>query len=375
MLLDLLSGKNRQPAECIIRIGGEEIAHLYPYLVDVKVSTKRRDGSEATLKFETRRDENGDWLVQDDAVMQPWAEVEIMARFGEDEQEVMSGYLKKLSSTYPADAGASIVTIECQDASILLDREHRRKTWGAEVPADDLFIITEMLAGTGISLNPESSGESDLVLNQNKTDIRFLRERATMLGYDVIFREGMLYFGPYRLDGDPQETILVYAGQDTQCISFSVDEDGHSPDSVAFDVAPETGTTVVEQNVESDLTLLGNEAATSSNQGLPDFTWRLDQAGQTNEEDMQTLAQTKANENAFKIKASGELDGSLYGYVLRVGETVGVDGVGPRHSGVYYVDTVEHIFDGAGYRQSFQLMRNAYGDNLDSAALSVLAAL
>ena len=41
-LLDLLSAKLREPAECIIRVGaaGEEISDLYPFLVEVSVGYK-----------------------------------------------------------------------------------------------------------------------------------------------------------------------------------------------------------------------------------------------------------------------------------------------------------------------------------------------
>ena len=63
--------------------------------------------------------------------------------------------------------------------------------------------------------------------------------------------------------------------------------------------------------------------------------------------------------------ATGELDGSRYGHVLRAGEPVAIDGIGERYGGVYYVDKVSHRFTVDGYRQSFELMRNAYGDNLD----------
>jgi hypothetical protein len=54
--------------------------------------------------------------------------------------------------------------------------------------------------------------------------------------------------------------------------------------------------------------------------------------------------------------------------VLKVGLTVGVDGVGSRHSGRWYVDTVRHSFDVNGYSQDFALLRNAYGDNLEAGA-------
>ncbi|MDQ6966566.1 MAG: hypothetical protein Q9M23_06560, partial [Mariprofundaceae bacterium] len=69
------------------------------------------------------------------------------------------------------------------------------------------------------------------------------------------------------------------------------------------------------------------------------------------------------------------LDGSLYGHVLRVAEPVGVDGVGSWLGGVYYVDAVSHKFDYNGYRQSFTLLRNAYGDNLPSVVGSALSAI
>jgi hypothetical protein len=43
-----------------------------------------------------------------------------------------------------------------------------------------------------------------------------------------------------------------------------------------------------------------------------------------------------------------------------------VDGLGSWLSGTYYVDAVTHRFTFEGYRQSFVLLRNAFGDNLDS---------
>ena len=375
MLLDLFTGRKREPAECIIRIDGEEISHLYGCLVEVSVNSGRLNGAEGTMRFESRRDEKGAWLVQDDPAIHPWAEIEILAKFGDLEEEVVRGYLKKVTSQYPSEAGSASVTVSFQDASILMDRNHRRTVWGGESPTTDQAILEEMLGGTGISLHADSESQDGLVLQQNSTDIRFLRTRAQGIGYELIFREGELYFGPMRLDGEPQSTILVYAGPDTNCISFSIDDDGHLPDQVVFDVAAETGADSIERSVEPDLPLLGNEPASSQGSGLPEFAWRLDREGLATETDLEAVAQARANENSMKVKVSGQLDGSLYGHVLKVGETVGVDGVGERHNGIYYVDQVTHVFDGSGYRQSFRLMRNAYGDNLGAGPTNPLAAL
>jgi hypothetical protein len=112
---------------------------------------------------------------------------------------------------------------------------------------------------------------------------------------------------------------------------------------------------------------LGDQAADSAGSGLGNFIWRLNrQAGMASEE-LRARAQRKANDLAMKIKVDGELDGSLYGNVLRVAEPVGVDGIGERYGGLYYVDSVQHRFDTEGYRQTFKLLRNAYGDNLESS--------
>lgn len=367
MVLDLLSGKRREPAECLVKVGAArtEIAELYPFLSEVTVETSRREASVATLEFESRRDENGVWSVQDAGILAPWEPIVIEIAFGDHTEELFRGYIRDMSASYPEDASTTKVTVRAQDESLALDREHRREAWGAQTPTDDRTIVTTILGRHGLSLDPESgNGLTGLVLNQDTTDIRFLKDRAAANGYELLFQEGKVYFGPWRVDGKPQETILVYAGPDTNCYSFSSRADGHQPDSVIFEVAQQQGSGTTQQQVTSDLPLMGTESAESSGAGLGDFAWRMTRQGNPNEEELRARAQQRANETAMKVKADGELDGSLYGHVLRVGRPVGVDGVGEWLSGTYYVDSVSHRLDVEGYRERFRLLRNAYGDNL-----------
>lgn len=375
MLLDLLSSERREPAECVITVDGEEIADLYPFLDEVTVETSRESAATATLRFETRRDENGVWTVQDAGIFATWTPIVIEAAFGSETEEIMRGYIREAVADYPQEPGNTTFVVECQDESVLLDRQQMRIVWGGDAPTDDATIARTIVSSHGLALDSESgSGLSGLVLNQNATDISFLRERARANGYELIFREGQVYFGPLRLGAEPQATILVYAGRDTHCFSFSSRADGHQPDQVAFDVAAEQGAERVERVFTPDLDLLGNESADSASVGLGDFTWRLSREGVSNEEQLAALAQAKANELSLRVKAEGELDGSRYGHVLQVAEPVGVDGVGDWLGGRYYVDTVSHRFDVDGYRQSFKLLRNAYGDDL-AAGGSVLSAV
>jgi len=373
-----LSGAQRDPAGCAIRVGVAllEISELYPFLTSVEVEHSRSDAATATLTFETRRDEKGSWAAQDSGLLAKWEPIVIEAAFGSRTEEVFRGYIRETSASYPEEAGAATFTVECQDASLALDREHVRQSWGdAEVPTSDGLIFKQIAVRNQLIPHPKSGeGLSGLHLFQDATDIAFLRDRAEANGYELIFADGTAYFGPMRLSGEPQATILVYAGPATNCLRIDVNADGHQPEKVAFDVAEEDGTGAKEQIVEPDLPLLGPEPASGGGPGLKKFVWRLRRQGTTDEAELMARAQAKANELSMRIKADGELDGTLYGHVLQVGGLVPVDGVGDRNNGLYYVDTVAHKFTDDGYRQTFRLLRNAYGDNVPASALGGLSA-
>jgi hypothetical protein len=366
-MLNLFSTKSREPAECIIRIGnsGMEITDLYPLLLEVTIDTGREEPAIAALKFETRRDNQGMWTVQDAGIFAPWEPIVIEASFGTSTQEIMRGFIREIRADYPENAGDTIVTVECQDESIRMDREHKRLVWGAETPTNDREIVTAILGNHGMVLDSSSgAGMSNLVINQDDTDISFLHKRAEANGYDLLFQGGMVYFGPMRLDAVAQETIMVYAGQATNCLRFNVRDDGHQADRVIFNRPETKGAGAITELLHPNLPLLGPESPAITGGDLPDFAWRMTRQDGMSEEEWTARAQRRANELSLKIKAAGELDGSLYGHVLRVGEPVGVDGVGDRYGGIYFVDRVLHVFSMEGYRQSFHLLRNAYGDNL-----------
>ncbi len=367
-LLDLLSETKRQPAECVIEMDGDEIDDMYPALVEVVVDADRSRATTATLVFEARRLEDGAWTVQDDDRFKPWVPIKIEAAFGDEVEEVMRGYVKEVSASYPTERGAAKVTVNCQDDSLVLDRTHIEQNWGADGPITDGAIAAEIAKRNDVKLmSPPGDGQTVQELNQNTTDIRFLLKRAQANGFEIIFHKGELHFGDRRLDAAAQPTILVYAGTDTNCISFNIQDDGHKPDKVAYHVAADSGPDSTPTEVTPNLKLLGNEPATSENSGLNDFVWRPQRQGVSDDTQMQAIAQAMANEQSMKITANGELDGSLYGHVLRIGEPVGVDGVGERYSGTYYVDAASHRFDMNGYMVSFRLLRNAYGDDLSDA--------
>jgi phage protein D len=367
-MFNLFSPARRAPGECILKIDGAEIADLYPFLIEVSVDASRAAATEAVLKLETRRDTDGSWIVQDDPRIRPWRALAIEAAFGEEVEEVTRGYIREVQVDFPEDSGGATVTVTVQDDSLKLDREHKRRSWGADTPTTDGQIAASIIGEASLALDgTPATGQSGLVLNQDATDAAFLKERAEANGFELIYREGKVYFGPRQLEASAQARIMVYAGPDTNAISFNVSDDGHKPDRATFDIAPAEGAETESETLSPNLPLLGTAPATSVEALDDGFVWRISREGNATGDAARVLAQEKANEMSFKVKATGALDGARYGHVLKVGLPVEVDGVGTRHSGTWYVDVVHHRFDLSGYRQEFELLRNAYGENLSDS--------
>lgn len=364
----------RQPAQCRITVDGEEILDLSPYLVEATVETGRKESSVCTLVFDTMRLEDETWQVQDAGIFLPWKSFMIEADFGDYSEEVMRGYIKEVRADTPEKMGNAKVIVFCQDESLLLDREHIRKAWSKEDETmTDGDIVTE-IASNNFSVDTED-GLTNISLNQDSTPIQFLRDRAIANGYEFYVREGTIHFKPPQLDEDPQASIMVYKGARTNCLRFTIQHDGHKPDEIGLMRAAETGIEPEQETFTSDLTLLGETATTSENMGLDQFIWQMPRPSGSSLEEVKARAQAKANENAWKIIADGELDGSLYGHVLLTHKPVGVYGIGDTYGGLYYVDKVTHIFEQSGYRQSFKLLRNATGQNTEPESDDSLAAV
>jgi len=368
----------RQPVECLIKVDDAEIDALYPYLREVQVTMSRRAATTASLVFDSVRLEDGRWSVQDAGVFKDWKRIRIDALFGDAAAEVMRGYIKEVRCEYPEDMSASRVTVNAQDESLALDREHVRDTLStADEPATDREIV-EKIARDNQLQSDADAGLTNASLEVDGTWVRLLRDRAEANGYEFYVRAGKLYFHAPRLDQDPApEPIRVYAGAATNCLRFAAQYDGHKPDVVAVTRAAEGGAGEPddEEHYKPNLKLLGRVAADSASQGLKPFVWRMPAPSGGTADEAHARAQAKANENAWKVSAEGELDGAIYGHVLLTHALVVVDGAGETYGGTYYVDEVQHRFSTDGYREGFKLLRNATGDDGAAGLASPIAAL
>lgn len=373
---------HRRPGGCVIEVGTPPtdvaVAPLYPALREVTAEIARGKAGQATIVLSTRRDERGRWDVEDSGVFLDWTPVRICAAFGlTAREEILQGVVREIKVAHPPNLGESTVTVTVQDLSLVADREHRRQVWGQEpVRSADAQIVPTVLGRNGLLPHPDSDlPVAAITVNQDGTDAALLRARAEANGYELLYEGRQVYFGPIarRMTGPPvQKPIIVGSGPDTTCLSVDIEVDGRRPDVVLveFAAAKATGATAETVRVTPSLPRLGLEPVTSSGPG--EHSLRMAGSGDDRDE-LRRRAQAKVDELSLKIKATGELDGTAYGHVLRVGHTVRLDGVGPRFSGSHLVDSVTHRFTPEGYTQKFTLLRNAYTDDGAVGAVSALA--
>jgi hypothetical protein len=381
-LSNLVSPTIRQPASCVVQVGAalDGLGDVARLAKSFEIRLDRSEAGTGTLVFEDRRKEDGQWIVADSGLFTRWQPIRLSADFGTYREEIFRGYMTSLRPSYPPNGGEATFEVQVQDDGSLLDREHIRRTWGEQAPESDRTILESLISPRGFSVDSESGdGRSSRSLAQDATPIRFLRDRAKANGYELIFDQGTVYFGPPRLSGDPMPAIMIYAGPATNCLSFAVEDDAMKPDQVRYDLAPaDQGATPETETLGPDDPTLGSSAAASEGANLSaPFIWRLSREGDEPRDDTKARAQALANVNAMKLKATGEVDGSLYGHVLKPGHLVKVDGAGGRYGGTYYIDKVTHGFTPEGYKQHFELLRNATGEDGGGAggALSAIASL
>ena len=384
-LSNLLDPGFRAPPSCLIEVGSErnDIADVAPLVASVDIQVSLDEAAAGTIIIEDRRGSDGKWVAADSGLFERWMPIRVSADFGAYQEVILAGYILKLTPDYPGNAGEAKLTLEVQDESAALSREQMRRVWDQDSPMSDLEILRELVSDADLSVDPlAATGQSSRALSQDATPIQFLRERAKANGYELTVTDGVVWFGPKRLESEPQSPILVYAGRETNCRNFTASDAADTPDEVRVDLpSREQGSTPEVVTVTPNETVLGSSPTSNegSSLGTPSVL-RVGAEGDETSEERTVRAQALVNEHAFKVRGSGVLDGAIYGHVLRPGSPVTIDGVGPRYGGSWYVAKVAHELSPEGYTQNFEVMRNGTGDSASgggplSTASSALAGL
>jgi phage protein D len=344
-----------------IEIDGEEASDLYQHLIGLEVELDDRLAGMFRIYLSMLPFGSGAWPFIDDERLKIWKPVTIHAGFGDETEELTSGYLTHVKPVFDPDPTACALELWGMDASVLMDRQEKLKDWPDK---KDSEIASEVFGLYG--LTPEVDDTEVIhdaavsTVIQRETDMQFLQRLALRNGFQCFVEAGSGYFLAPRLDEEPQPVLAAHFGEETTLVRFSAEVDALSPTNVAMFQLDRLEKEVLDTAAESSQqTALGAEGPQDLlGTGMESGRVYVGMSATTGSAEMALLCQGLFHRAEWFVKAQGEVLANRYGHVLKPRRTVTIKGVGETHSGVYYVSRVTHSFTADAYVQRFEAQRN-----------------
>ena len=329
--------------------------------LDVELDTEL--ASMFRLRLAIRQQRGSPWTYVDDERFQVWQPITIKAGFETGSEELVSGYITHVKPDFPSNQAQCSLEIWGMDHSVLMDREEKLRAWPNE---RDSTIASQIFSLYGLSSVVQETqvihNEDISTIIQRETDIQFLKRLALRNGFECYIEGKTGFFRSPRLDGPPQPVLAVHFGErETNVNRFSLEVNALTPANVRMFQIDRINKEILEAVVEApQQTVLGATAASDllATEIAPGQV-SVGMNATTGTAEMTTLCQELFHQAEWFVTAEGEVNGNLYGHVLKPRRTVTIKGVGESYSGVYYVTHVTHTFVPNGYSQLFRAKRNA----------------
>ena len=342
-------------ADFSVRINGAGLPQ--PALADVRSVTVQED-LDALSMFTL------DLYNWDDQKLQPsWSDSRLFAVGSQ--VEIWLGYVDALSKVMTAEiTGLEPVFTADQPPTLTVrgyDHRHRlargRKTRSFSNMKDSA-IVAQIAREAGLRAEASQTKTTlEFVAQTNQSDWEFLRERASLLGFEVFVRDKILYFRPPANAAQP--AVRLSLGADVTEFSprlSALGQDGQ--------VAVRSWDVKEKKEVVASAAA-GSEQAMGTASG-PSAASRAFGKSAVAIVDLPATSSARAQDVAlgqFKELGLGYITGTVTGLgrpQLKAGTVVRIDGAGQAFSGAYYVTSVTHtLTQDQGYRTSFTVERNA----------------
>jgi phage protein D len=332
---------------------------LLTALVELEVEEHHALASTFRLKLAINRQEQGLWRFLDDEGLRPWSRVGIAVTTGEDEQQLLAGYVTEARVNIEADESGSSLELVGMDATVLMSLEEKIRDWANQKDSD---IAQAIFGEYGLASNVEDTqvvhDEAVSTIIQRETDIRFLNRLAERSGFECVVRGTGGFFQSPSLTEPPLPTLAAHFGAETTLTSFEARWDATRGAAVQMaeinTISKETEQAVVERTA---LRQLGRDLPPAPPSGTSKAF--VKHAVPVTQGDIQRRCQALFDAAAWFVEARGEVDTIVYGTVLQTRRVVPIKGVGGPFSGLYYVTSVRHQFSLDRYVQRFTARRNA----------------
>jgi phage protein D len=303
----------------------------------------------------SREDEDGSFPWTDDERFAFGARVEVSFGYGDDLERVISGEITALEPAFSI-GGAPTLTVRGCDKRYLLNTEPRSRTF---IGQTDKQIAEEI----GRTRNPvieatETGVTLPFIMQKNQTDLQFLIARARQIHYQITMRGDTLVYAP-----------VASASARVATLSFS---DDLLDFRACRAIVPMSATKVQSPNPQNKEPFTATFDARGRAPGMGGRKSAAEQARDTIGATVESVvgepagSQAETDQRAEALFNAASLnhvlgDGRCFGRTdVRPGTVIGIEEVGDRLSGDYFVTSTAHSYtQREGYITTFRLRRNA----------------
>jgi phage protein D len=309
------------------------------------------------------------WTHTSDAdLFQEGSVVSIAMGYVDDLQPMIEGEITQISPSFP-ESGSPMITIEGHSRMHWLHGSKNTRTFQKMT---DKQIVEKIAQEAGLQPQADDTEvQHDYVVQANQTDLEFIRARAAKIHFEILVKDKILLF---RKSNEVDEKIYTLVWGHTQAAlasgpnslplkSFSTTMNTlKSPSKVevrGYDVKNKTHFVAHSGTGDETTTMAGTQSA---GQVVARAFRKPRQLVQVS---IPVASQAEADQHAKSLFNDLGLNfvtgnGSTIGVPdIRSGSVVGLQGLGPRFSGEYYVDKATHTIGGNGYKTDFTVKRNA----------------
>ena len=313
-----------------------------------------------------------DYPLLANPLLRPFSRVVIQVWAGVIPQVIMDGFITNHQVTPSNQPGQSTLTVTGEDMRVVMDLREFSMSYPMPVEARVALILAKYAIYLGAppviipAIVPDVPLFIERIPAQAGTDLAYVEELAYLIDY-VFYVEptpvpmiNVAYWGPENRLSIPQAALSVNLGPETNVESFNFQYNALTPATVLGAMQEkQTGAVVPIATFTSLRPPLAPLPATLVQQ--PYVRSTLPRETGDNPILAFARAQAATNRSADLLTASGELDVSRYGGILRARRLVGVRGAGWLLDGFYYVKRVTHSIKKGQYKQSFSIAREGFG--------------
>ncbi len=330
-----------------VKIDGKKATEEFMHdLVEVRVESSLHLPDIATL---TLHDARLHWV--DFASLAPGKTVEIAAKAGQGETPLFDGEIIELEPDFGPKAHNFIVRA--------FDRMHRLgrgRFVRSYLNVTDEDLVRKIAQEVGLQVKMESTSQVyAYVLQNNQTNLEFLRGRAAALGYALYVKGKTLYCEPPRASGQATKLewgVTLATFQPRLTTVMQVD------DVVVRGWDPATKQEIVGQAKRGNGTPKVGESKSGGE--VAHDAYKLAAQGLVTDRPMRVQATADRLAQAVADRTAGgfiEAEGGCGGNpAIVAGASIEVSAVGDRFSGTYLVTNAVHLFSAqSGYTSQFSV--------------------